>query len=111
MACCSASVLALALAATAAADIPFTDGPGSARELAAILNKQPTVTETTCRYVAPLVRCRGLIRESAKTDVYLRYRMTVHKTEPHRGYAVTCIDPWSTGTYGFCKRASMEFDR
>lgn len=36
MACCSASVLALALAATAAADIPFTDGPGSARQLATV---------------------------------------------------------------------------
>jgi hypothetical protein len=112
-ACTLAATIGLLLpaaAVAAAGDIPFTDGPGSATRLAAYLNRQPTIADASCRYQKPLVRCHGLIR-APKTDVYVRFRMAVHKTAAKRGYQVTCIDPWSTGDYGFCRRQPMTFSR
>lgn len=97
-------ILVLALPGLAQAHVPFKDGPRSAREMQRSLNRAPLWDATHCRYRSPHIICTGHLKTTRRTDVWYRYRMTVHKTKARRGYAVTCLT-----ALGFCRREALTF--
>lgn len=87
-----AVLIALVVAGgAAAADIPMKDGLVVARQLAATINRTAGYSESSCRYQQPLVVCHGLTRWPKKSDTYVPFRLTMHKTAPRRGYAMLCM--------------------
>lgn len=99
-----ALAIALLFAAPATAHRSFKDGPKSARLMARSLNRSPQWEDVTCRYRAPHVLCRGLTNGQARSDSWYRFTMTVHKTAPKRGYAMTCLT-----AIGVCRRQNLTF--
>ena len=100
-----AAVAALVLVGPAAAHNSFKEGPKSARLMAATLNKDASYDQVTCRYRLPHVLCNGVLHlDDDRSDVWYRFTMTVHKTAPKKGFAVTCLQ-----AFGFCRRSALTF--
>jgi hypothetical protein len=96
----------LVLSPSAAAHIPFKDGPRSAREIAKTLDRLKGFDRVSCRYSAPHVLCTG--RGHFSDGDPFRFSVTVHKTAPRKGCARVCIGP-PGNPYGICRRMPMTF--
>ena len=91
----------IVVAPAAAADIPFADGPGSARKMQQAFAKDNSFQEPRCRYVSPLIRCTYYTRLK-RSDTYVKATLTIHKTTPKMGWALEC---WPL--LGVCDRKPM----
>lgn len=98
------TMTSLWLTAPASAHNPFKDGPTTARQYAAGLNRAAAWDDVTCRYRTPHITCAGILKSEPKTDVWYRFTMTVHKTAARKGYAMACMT-----AIGVCRRYPVKF--
>ncbi len=94
---------AFLFASPASAHIGFKRGPDSARQYAVAMNRWAEVDQVVCRYRTPHVVCTGVIRQP-RTDAWLQFRLTVHKTAARKGYSMTCLT-----VLGVCRRDEITF--
>lgn len=98
-----AALVALTLVGSAQAHNKFVQGKASAVGVQRALNASNDYDGVICRYVTPHVICAGKVKWG-KTDLYLKARLTFHKTAPKKGYSMTCIIPLD-----FCFKEQVAF--